>query len=393
MSVQVASRETDGRTRTDPPPSLVEGVSEPPSAGLSSGAPSSLLSSSSRTTHVPAWERPVSRTRPCGALPRPVTPLFGWTHWLVAEQIGTIVAMVLIVVVFALLWRRYPKHPILLMAICCTTLVWQDPIMNWAPYAVYNPQLWHWPETWPLVSLSPTVEPFVVIGYVMFYLAPFFPAIWILRRLQRSREVTSFVWKHPLVSLGLLIYVIGFIYDAAQEILLVRTGMYVYSQVIPFGSIFTGHAYQFPLIWESSLVTAVMIPVGVLLYRDDTGRTVAEKLALRIRLRAFRGRPALATFVVMFLIVNAAYLFLYGGGFRRHPGERGGHLGGVSVSVSRGEGLRPAGPLREGGSTRPILGGHLGRLGDGSVGPSCRAPSRAPRALQPVVRRPKVLRD
>ena len=94
-----------------------------------------------------------------------------------------------------------------------------------------------------------------------------------------------------------------------------RTGMYVYSQVIPFGSIFTGHAYQFPLIWESSLVTAVMIPVGVLLYRDDTGRTVAEKLALRIRLRAFRGRPALATFVVMFLIVNAAYLFLYGGGF------------------------------------------------------------------------------
>ncbi len=247
--------------------------------------------------------------------PRPVTPLFGWTHWLVAEQIGTIVAMVLIVVVFALLWRRYPRHPILLMAICCTTLVWQDPIMNWAPYAVYNPQLWHWPETWPLVSLSPTVEPFVVIGYVMFYLAPFFPAIWILRRLQRGREVDSFVWRHPLISLGLLIYVIGFIYDAAQEILLVRTGMYVYSQVIPFGSVFTGHAYQFPLIWESSLVTAVMVPVGVLLYRDDTGRTVAEKLALKIRLRAFRGRPALATFVVMFLIVNAAYLFLYGGGF------------------------------------------------------------------------------
>lgn len=247
--------------------------------------------------------------------PRTMTPLFGWTHWLVAEQIGTMVAMLLIVVAFALLWRRYPKHPILLMAICCTTLVWQDPIMNWAPYAVYNPQLWHWPETWPLVSLSPTVEPFVVIGYVMFYLAPFFLAIWILRRLQRSREVNSFVWKHPLISLGLLIYVIGFIYDAVQEILLVRTGMYVYSQVIPFGSVFTGHAYQFPLIWESSLVTAVMIPVGVLLYRDDTGRTVAEKLALRIRIRAFRGHPTLATFVVMFLIVNAAYLFLYGGGF------------------------------------------------------------------------------
>ena len=27
-----------------------------------------------------------------------------------------------------------------------------------------------------------------------------------------------------------------------------------------------------------------MIPAGVLLYRDDTGRTVAEKLAQRLRL-------------------------------------------------------------------------------------------------------------
>ncbi len=314
MSVQVASRETTVAPAPTRPPRWSKGERTAAGWALVGCAVVLALIFIAHNARTGVGAARIANPAVLG-VPRPVTPLFGWTHWLVAEQIGTIVAMVLIVVVFALLWRRYPKHPILLMAICCTTLVWQDPIMNWAPYAVYNPQLWHWPETWPLVSLSPTVEPFVVIGYVMFYLAPFFPAIWILRRLQRSREVTSFVWKHPLISLGLLIYVVGFIYDAAQEILLVRTGMYVYSQVIPFGSIFTGHAYQFPLIWESSLVTAVMIPVGVLLYRDDTGRTVAEKLALRIRLRAFRGRPALATFVVMFLIVNAAYLFLYGGGF------------------------------------------------------------------------------
>jgi hypothetical protein len=163
------------------------------------------------------------------------------------------------------------------------------------------------------VSLSPTVEPFIVIGYVMFYLAPFFPAIFILRRLQRNRSVDAFVWRHPLISLALLIYVIGFVYDATQEILLIRAQLYIYSQVIPFGSVFTGKTYQFPLLWESSLVTTVMIPAGVLLYRDDTGRTVAEKLAQRVR--AFRGREVLGTFVVMFLILNAAYLFLYGGSF------------------------------------------------------------------------------
>jgi hypothetical protein len=185
--------------------------------------------------------------------------------------------------------------------------------MNWAPYAVYNPQLWHWPESWPLVSLSPTVEPFIVVGYVLFYLAPFFPAIWILRRIQRQRPVDSFAWRHPLISLAVLIFIIGFVYDAIQEIILIRTQLYIYSQVIPFGSLFTGKPYQFPLLWESALVTTVMIPAGVLLYRDDTGRTVAEKLAQR--LRAFRGRPALGTFAMMFVIINACYLLLYGGSF------------------------------------------------------------------------------
>ena len=203
--------------------------------------------------------------------------------------------------------------PDAVIAILDTGIVWQDAIMNWAPYAVYNPQLWHWPETWGLVSLSPTVEPFIVVGYVAFYLAPFFPAVWILRRLQRRRPVDSFVWRHPLISLAVLIYVVGFVYDAVQEILLVRSQLYIYSQVIPFGSVFTGKPYQFPLLWESTLVTTVMIPAGVLLYRDDTGRTVAEKLAQRIR--GFRGRPALGTFAVMFAILNASYLFLYGGSF------------------------------------------------------------------------------
>ena len=60
------------------------------------------------------------------------------------------------------------------------------------------------------------------------------------------------------------------------------------------------------------MVTFVMIPAGVLLYRDDTGRTVAEKLAQRARI--FPSRPALGMFVVMFVIINIAY-FAYGTGF------------------------------------------------------------------------------
>jgi hypothetical protein len=199
------------------------------------------------------------------------------------------------------------------MVLATTLLVWQDPIMNWAPYAVYNPELWHWPETWPLVSLSPTVEPFIVIGYATFYMAPYFPASWLLRRIQSRKPVDHFVWRHPLVSLSVAILGIGFVFDACLEIFLVRTQLYIYSHVIPWGSYAAGEWYQFPLIWESALVSTVMIPAGVLMHRDDTGKTQAEKLAQR--LRWFGSRPALGTFAVMFLIVNLGYFFLYGGGF------------------------------------------------------------------------------
>jgi hypothetical protein len=244
--------------------------------------------------------------------PRPVEPLFGDTAWLTKMQLGTIVMAAVVVVLMVVFWRRYPRHPVLLCALACTAIVWMDPIMNWAPYAVYNPQLWHLPNDWPIARLSPTVEPFVVLGYVSFYLLPFFPAIWLLRRLQRRRPVESFVWRHPLITLSLLVYVIGFVYDAFLEIFCIRAGLYIYSQVIPFGSVFAGEAYQFPLLWESSLVTLVMIPAAVLLYRDDTGRTVAEKLAQRLW---FAGkRPALATFTMMFGILMVAYS-LYGLGF------------------------------------------------------------------------------
>jgi hypothetical protein len=136
--------------------------------------------------------------------------------------------------------------------------------------------------------------------------------MWILRRLQAGWPVDSFVWRHPLITLAALIYIFGFLVDMILEVTMIRTGLYIYSQVPPIGSIFAGTTFQFPLIWESSLVTLVMIPAGILCYRDDTGRTQAEKLAQKLRM--FSARPALATFVVMFGILNIAY-FMYGGAF------------------------------------------------------------------------------
>lgn len=244
-------------------------------------------------------------------VPRPVEFLLGY-DWVAVCEFFTILTMVAIILACVIAWRRNPGHPYVLMAIASTAIVWQDPIMNWSPYAVYNPQLWHWPEDWPLVKLSPTVEPFIVIGYALFYFGPFFPAAAILRRLQAGKPRDAFVCRHPLWTMAGLILVIGFVMDMFLEVSLVRTGLYIYSQVIPFGSLFAGTTFQFPLIWESTFVTFVMVPAGVLCWRDDSGRTVAEQLSRRLRI--LTSSPRLATFVVMFGILNVAY-FMYGAAF------------------------------------------------------------------------------
>src|SRR3954469_13882246 len=170
--------------------------------------------------------------------PRPAEFPLAFPHVLGIMQILLVVSCVVEVTVLVLAWRRYPRHPVLLMAIAVTLLFWLDPFVNWAPYAVYNPQLWHFPEDWPWVSLSPTVEPFIVFfGYITFYLAPYFPAIWILRRIQARRPDDSFVQRHPLLSLAGLIFVIGFVYDAAIEMFLTRTVIVISSPGVPFASV------------------------------------------------------------------------------------------------------------------------------------------------------------
>lgn len=237
----------------------------------------------------------------------------GLPLWASLCNYWTIVLMTASIIPFAIAWRKYPRHPTLLMLISGTALVIQDPMANWVSFSVFSPDLWHYPVDWPYISIAPMVEPFVCIAYATVLVGPVFIAMPLLRRLQARYSVDSFVWRHPFIALGAITFVIGFCLDAAVEIFCVSTRVYAYTQVPPFGSIFVGEYNQFPLLWESGLATSVMIPASILLYRDDTGRTQAEKLAQRLRL--FATRPALATFLVMFGALNVAYFAVYGGGF------------------------------------------------------------------------------
>jgi uncharacterized protein DUF5135 len=238
--------------------------------------------------------------------PPPVAPLLAPFDWVMWGQIlgallaaGTVVASVLV-------WRRHPGHPAILMILASSTLFWWDPINNWAIGLVYNPNLWHFPRDWPWLNISPVIEPLTSFIYAPYVLLPYFLAMPILGALQRRSDQGSFAWRHPLISIAVLTFIIGIIWDAAQEILLTRAQFLAYSHVIEFGSIDLGKHSQFPLMMASVLITVVMIPASVLLFRDDTGRSQAEKLAQRLRLHA--RHPALATFLVMAVVLNIAMI-------------------------------------------------------------------------------------
>ncbi|WP_369829670.1 spirocyclase AveC family protein [Mycobacterium sp. E2479] len=73
--------------------------------------------------------------------PRPVSYLFGLSGsmWLTILQIATVVAVVALLAVSIVVWRRQPGHPLLLIGIATTAIVWQDPILNWALYFGVQP--------------------------------------------------------------------------------------------------------------------------------------------------------------------------------------------------------------------------------------------------------------
>ncbi|MEB3068197.1 spirocyclase AveC family protein [[Mycobacterium] vasticus] len=238
--------------------------------------------------------------------PPPVLPLlypFDWVFW--GQIIGALLAAG-IVAASVRAWRRRPGHPVVLMALASSTLLWWDPINNWAIGLVYNPDLWHFPRNWPWFNISPVIEPITSFVYAPYVLAPYFVAMPLVRAIQRRSDPEAFAWRHPLISIALLTFVIGAIWDAAQEILLTRAQFLIYSHVIEFGSIDVGKISQFPLLMASVLITVIMIPASVLLYRDDRGKSQAEKLSERLPLHS--RRPNLATFLVMALILNISMI-------------------------------------------------------------------------------------
>jgi hypothetical protein len=240
--------------------------------------------------------------------PGRVDPLFGIDAWYLIFEIASLVIAVGLWAYYGVTsWRDRVAHPVLMMLIALTALTAFDPLMNFLPFATYDPRLLHFPESWAYFSISPTVEPIVVlIGYPYFFLIPVVPAMYLQRRRSANAAPTAFINRRPLLWLFCVATAIGFVWDAVLEMFLTRIQLYLYSHVIPFGSVFTGQTWQFPLLVESGAICGMMGLTAVLLHRDDTGATVSQRLVRRWKV--LPKHPVAGVVLMMWSLMGLSYL-------------------------------------------------------------------------------------
>lgn len=246
--------------------------------------------------------------RPEGSYVPARTEFLGISNWYIYFEIGSLV-------MFFAVWgtaivqsrRRGRPTPTLLMIAVTTSLTWLDPIMNWAPYAAYDPRMFHFNVDWLWFNLAPTVEPWaVIIGYGYFFLIPAWFTLAVYRRIAAKARLGSWLVRRPKLGVLALSVPICIVWDGVMEATFVQMGFYTYTQVIPWGSIFNGTPHQFPLIWEAALFGIMLSVAAPLMWVDDTGRTWPETVARRTRV--FANRPYVGAFVIAWAVMSVVYV-------------------------------------------------------------------------------------
>ena len=240
-----------------------------------------------------------------GGVGRAQEPLLGVTNWPLLLQLALLALFVVLLAGAVITSVRAGRvsNSLLLVGACCA-LTYLDPVANWATYSVYDPQLLHLPTSWPYASLAPVIEPpfLVLLGYPVYFVLPALLSSRLYRRVVLPRAgASSFPARHPLVSLALICCAVGVPIDIAVQLTVMRADIYSYSQY--FGpAIGTVHL---PLM-TTVLDVLIMASAAILTWKDDSGRSTAQRLATRLRLG--RRHPRLAELAAAVGVLSVGYM-------------------------------------------------------------------------------------
>jgi hypothetical protein len=234
----------------------------------------------------------------------------GRTSWAVPVEIVCTLAWLVFLAYCVRQQRRTEGrvHPVMVVFLGMTVLYLQDPIQNWAVYAAYDPQLLHFPTTWPYFDTAPTVEP--ILPFFLYPIAfglPGLGAIWVYRRLVRPRlSPGGFLARHPVFCAFLVGQLLAVPITFVAEFIGTRTHIYTFVQLWPPVSIFEGSQGQMHIFYEGPALGALIAISTALLWQDDRGRTVLERFVDRSP--RLRRRPRLNVVLAAMLLLSTYYL-------------------------------------------------------------------------------------
>jgi hypothetical protein len=203
-------------------------------------------------------------------------------------------------------------QPAAVLLLAFTIFALWDPLINWATYTVFSPDLIHYPIDWPWFgNVAPVVETtWIWGGYGLFYMTPMLFGFWLWRtRVAPRAKPGSFVARHPLLSIGIFGVIFGFIFDVPTELFLMNMNIWHYWQWWgPAISIGNATLPLTEIFWTGMMIGAGM----VLLHHDDRGRSQVAVMASRRPLAQRLHIGEKTMIIVLLTAVYACYLLSFG---------------------------------------------------------------------------------
>jgi len=201
-----------------------------------------------------------------------------------------------------------------MLAICCWSLVFYDPSMNYTSTTVlYNSHLvnmgaWtlgSWPGwTSPNGQLLPEPLLVTVPGYLCLVFVQVLVVCWLLRKVKTRYPGIGLFGIVGLIVLGMLIA------DSLIEIILLRTGLYAYPGGIREVTLFAGETYQFPLTEGLTFGGMGVAAITILrFFRDDKGMTFVERGLEQLHYGSFSKQWL--KFLALFGFTHLAFIVLF----------------------------------------------------------------------------------
>ena len=161
----------------------------------------------------------------------------------------TLFALTVFGVLLGLSWRKRKLQPVAIVAIATLFTGFIDPIANWATFAILNPEIPHFPLTWPWFNLAPLIEPVSAFlgGYSAYYMLVSLSIFWLSKQLLLKIELNrKCLQRRPTLLFFLTAFAVSIPLNLLLQLAWMHFDVLVYTQC--FGPLLSIGDLQYPIL-------------------------------------------------------------------------------------------------------------------------------------------------